>query len=644
MFVLPRGLARAAAVAVIVAALPACMGGGSGGGAGGPGTTAGPSAPFTGPAVAGPVSGNATSQTSPSAQPVEGRALWVTRWYADTDSEIQAVVDYADRKGFNILLLQVFGDGYSLYPSAIAPRSGLTRGTGFDPLAVAIPAARARGIEVHAWINAVRVYHGGVGKPGHPDHVMNQHPEWSMVSDTGKRSFDRVTQSSAEIYACPEHDGFRDYLVNISAEIATNYAVGGLHLDYIRFPSGTSHCYCAEHQRKFQAQYGKAPTAGDPDWASFRYGTINRLIAHIHDAVARVRPLARLSATKTSFFSFQDPKAWFRESGLDILYPMIYTSSLGDFERKSAALEMVSNGRQVMPGISVKAGAIGQQIDITRTLGSEGFALFASSQLDSSHDALLDARLSQKALVPKAPWQDGTADEVPPLSSDPMVLLDQDRVTVEWETDERTYGRVEVRTSGSDPSTAAIAEDPNGLAWEHRATVTGLTPQSDYTLHVVSTDADANWRSSADQTVTTASQGPPDLIVDDGGAGYVEVGGWNGGGSSGGHLGDYRYVARSTTGSAWAEFRPPLPRPGAYRVSVFYVAGSNRVSDAGFSVAHAGGATTVGVDQRQNGKTWVELGTFRFDAGSAGLVKLTNRASSSGVVVADAARFEYLGP
>ncbi|MFH1745643.1 MAG: family 10 glycosylhydrolase [Planctomycetota bacterium] len=89
---------------------------------------------------------------------------------------------------------------------------------------------------------------------------------------------------------------------------------------------------------------------------------------------------------------------------------------------------------------------------------------------------------------------------------------------------------------------------------------------------------------------------------------------------------------------AEAEWRPNLPATGAYTVSIWYVQGGNRADNATFTIHHAEGSTPIEVNQQINGETWVELGAFSFNAGTAGSVTLHNDAHAS-VVIADAVRF-----
>ncbi len=116
-------------------------------------------------------------------------------------------------------------------------------------------------------------------------------------------------------------------------------------------------------------------------------------------------------------------------------------------------------------------------------------------------------------------------------------------------------------------------------------------------------------------------------------------GDWGSGSFGTPHGTDYNY-AFTTDGAApaEAEWRPDLPVSGQYQVAIWYVQGRNRSVNSDFTVHHAGGSTTVPVNQQANGESWFILGVFNFNAGTGGYVTLSNDANPS-VVIADAVRF-----
>ena len=111
----------------------------------------------------------------------EVRAVWVVRHSLSSPAAARAVVEEAYGSGFNTLIVQVRGRGDALYRSTLEPRPEfLTGQPRFDALQVVVEEARARGMAVHAWVNAYIVW-GPVDPPRDPGHLVNAHPEWLAV-------------------------------------------------------------------------------------------------------------------------------------------------------------------------------------------------------------------------------------------------------------------------------------------------------------------------------------------------------------------------------------------------------------------------------------------------------------------------------
>ena len=104
--------------------------------------------------------------------------------------------------------------------------------------------------------------------------------------------------------------------------------------------------------------------------------------------------------------------------------------------------------------------------------------------------------------------------------------------------------------------------------------------------------------------------------------------------------GHYAYLTLNTNdpeqSTNWAEWHPSLSESGMYKVEA-YIANHNPIdwqcpskhigwdtSDARYTVYHADGHTTVSGDQAPLANQWLTLGTWYFDAGSGGWVKLTD--------------------
>lgn len=151
------------------------------------------------------------------------------------------------------------------------------------------------------------------------------------------------------------------------------------------------------------------------------------------------------------------------------------------------------------------------------------------------------------------------------------------------------------------------------------------------------------WTAIGNVTTNAGAGAGPEIIVDNSGAGYAEVGTWGTSTSSGYYGTNSRYA--TVGGAHTATWAPSVTDAGNYEVYAWWVAGTNRASSANFRISHAAGSTDVLVNQTASGSQWNLLGTYTLNAGTAGNIKLL-AASSSGnsVVSADAIKLVYKGP
>lgn len=96
---------------------------------------------------------------------------------------------------------------------------------------------------------------------------------------------------------------------------------------------------------------------------------------------------------------------------------------------------------------------------------------------------------------------------------------------------------------------------------------------------------------------------------------------------------------KNTSRSGTAVWRPDIPEAGDYAVYVSYKTLPESTDDAVYTVVHSGGETTVHVNQKMGGGTWIYIGTFPFKKGLDGYVRLSAHRSPGGTVTADAVRF-----
>lgn len=131
---------------------------------------------------------------------------------------------------------------------------------------------------------------------------------------------------------------------------------------------------------------------------------------------------------------------------------------------------------------------------------------------------------------------------------------------------------------------------------------------------------------------------PPEIIIDNAAPNCTFVGTWVTATSTAGYYGTNYAHDGSTSLNGWsATFTPDIPGVRSYTVYARWPAGKNRATVVPIDINHAGGTTTVTVNQRENNNAWVLLGTYTFDAGTGGNVRIRNDGAN-GYVMADAVR------
>ena len=136
--------------------------------------------------------------------------------------------------------------------------------------------------------------------------------------------------------------------------------------------------------------------------------------------------------------------------------------------------------------------------------------------------------------------------------------------------------------------------------------------------------------------------GPPEYVVDNTNSGFSSTGTWSESASSG-YYGSNSYYAIVGGETDVATWEPWLPMAGNYEVYVWWVEGSNRSSNATYTINHAGGQSTHGANQTTNGGQWMSVGSYIFDSGWNASVSIEDTGDGD-VVSADAVKFAYLGP
>jgi uncharacterized lipoprotein YddW (UPF0748 family) len=379
------------------------------------------------------------------------RGLWVLRSSLGSEKSVRQMVDTAKRAGFNTLLVQVRGRGDAYYNSRIEPRATELEDDpdNFDPLALTLRLAHEQGLRVHAWFN-VDLVSSATLLPRSRSHIVTRHPEWLMVPRAAANKLAampadlpayvgeiaRWTRSQSEqvegLYLSPVTAASRQYTASVAADLASQYAIDGIHLDYIRYP-GDQFDYSATALAEFRAETAPFLAAAEkqrldklaktsatawadalPDeWSRFRRNRLTTLVAGIRTAVRTARPNLMISAAvipdadEARANRLQDWREWAHAGLLDTLCPMIYTTDADAFRASVDRVKSDAGPAAVWAGIGayrLTPARTAENLRIVRRAGVAGALLFSYDSLTAS-----DAPPNYFALIRSALIEDASS-------------------------------------------------------------------------------------------------------------------------------------------------------------------------------------------------------------------------------------------
>jgi uncharacterized lipoprotein YddW (UPF0748 family) len=320
------------------------------------------------------------------AQTPEFRALWVDGFNPGirTQQEADQLVREAKANNFNALIVQVRRRADSYYLKSIEPPvEDAAYDPSFDALAYIIDVAHREGIQVHAWMNAMPVWRTNQDLPKDPRHILNQHgfnatgdDNWLTAMPDGNQQF------PVGYFLDPGHPAAADYITRVYVSLVKNYAVDGIHFDYIRYPEtdntlprgapvGYNHAALA----RFRRATGRTdtPDPSDQQFIEWRRLQVTQLVRRIYLEVKAINPRLRVSAALIPWGKppqnekdfpnsapmqriFQDWNGWLREGILDMAIPMNYADEQNAQRREwfngwIRFEKMQTHGRQLAVGL-----------------------------------------------------------------------------------------------------------------------------------------------------------------------------------------------------------------------------------------------------------------------------------------------------
>ncbi len=295
---------------------------------------------------------------SPASSFEDFRGLWISRfeYNEDSTSSIQSRINRAADMGITDVFWQVRAKADAYYNSNFEPAAQGWQ-QNIDPLQTAIDTAQSRGVKLHAWLNTMPIWRDSA-QPSDPSHIwFNADPSFRVTDINGVTETVVGGQSSftGNTYARVNHvlPEVQTHLDNVVNDLATNYEVDGIHLDYIRWlgpGGGQSEGFRPDwdylpHDPASHQLYFDETGLDASDGSSFAKREAYRswVQGRVTDLVERVGvtiDAAELSEDRQIELSaavwnnpttarrdyLQDYRTWLQQDLLDLAIPMVYLS------------------------------------------------------------------------------------------------------------------------------------------------------------------------------------------------------------------------------------------------------------------------------------------------------------------------------
>jgi uncharacterized lipoprotein YddW (UPF0748 family) len=407
-----------------------------------------PSGEVTGP-------GPAVPDTAAPAILGEMRGLWVATvanidWpsrsnlsAAQQQAELLAILDRAASTGFNAIILQVRPAADAVYRSAIEPWGSMLSGSqgidpGYDPLAVAVAAAHARGMELHAWINPYRAGNTSDSARLAPSHLFRTRRELVRVYGT-------------QLWLDPGEPEVVDHVIRVVTDIAERYDVDAIHADDYFYPYPQTDA--ANRPLAFPDSASYARSGSGLSRADWRRDNVDRFVERMYREVHAIKPWVKVGISPFGIWRpgnpagvagldayeaiFADSRKWLQQGWVDYLAPQLYWAIAAPQQSFPALLDwwiaQSVRGRHVWPGLAAyrvsdgTAGAftvseITDQVRLTRARAAgTGHVLYnATSTLWRVGGAVAAALAAdayrRPAIAPPSRWLDATPPAAPGLA------------------------------------------------------------------------------------------------------------------------------------------------------------------------------------------------------------------------------------
>ncbi|MET9732299.1 family 10 glycosylhydrolase [Streptomyces sp. NPDC006458] len=244
--------------------------------------------------------------------------------------ELIAHLDRAAACGLNTVIFQVRPTADALWPSPYEPWAECLTGVqgrnpGWDPLGTAVTEAHARGLELHAWFNPLRI-------------ALHADPGRLVAAHPARRNPGWVVAHAGRLYYNPGLPEVRSFVRDAMLDAVRRYPVDAVHFDDYFYPYPVPG-QTFDDGRAYDT-YGGAFTSR----AAWRRDNIDRLVRDTAAGIRQVRSGTRFGISPFGVWRnkasdsrgsdtqalqayddlYADTRKWVRENWIDYVCPQLY--------------------------------------------------------------------------------------------------------------------------------------------------------------------------------------------------------------------------------------------------------------------------------------------------------------------------------
>jgi uncharacterized lipoprotein YddW (UPF0748 family) len=350
---------------------------------------------------------------------------------------IRATLQRFKDMGMNTVYLETLMHGLPVFPSSTYADYGITPSEypkksvfmGQPVLKIWAEEAHKLDMKLVAW---VQITYAGNEEVGTKSAILAQYPEWSnrqrIHADDATPHPSNV--EPGHLFMDPANPEVRLFVYALLEELATQYPIDGIQLDYIRYPASLereNHAfldstwgYTPSARRKFKLLYGKDPitlTPADPlwkRWELFKAEQVDAIVREVRKrqtstwkAFREEKQWPALELTAAVFpdtggaygIKHQNWPQWMRENLLDRITPMVLSPTPQPVCSALEAMKQIKPGFPITPGLfspyyNSDSYAMLQQLDAAYSCGGAGALWFQSEFLNGPRETALKHRAS----------------------------------------------------------------------------------------------------------------------------------------------------------------------------------------------------------------------------------------------------------